>query len=632
MRLSTSTLLALSLALINVNAEDEIEHPEFSLFDLEKLASNSFFEQFDSNWDSRWKISQFTDSDSPDLKYKGKWSVEESIVNKGFNNDKGLVVKSEASHHAISAKLPQVFDNKDNTLVLQYEVKLQKGLDCGGAYIKLLSENDELHNQEFNNDSSYQVMFGPDKCGNNNKVHFIIRRKDINTGEYEEKHLAVPPMSRVVKTTSLYTLIIKPDQDFEIRINGDVVKAGNLLTEDTFQPGFNPPKMIKDLNAIKPEDWDDNEMIQDPEVEKPEDWDESQPFTIPDPEAEKPEDWDEEAELLISDPTAEKPEDWDDEDDGEWMAPKISNPECEYHGCGPWKAPRIRNPLYKGKWKAPMVKNPNYKGDWEPEDIPNPDYYEDKTPSDLEPIGALGFELWTMSSDILFDNIYLGHSIEEAEIIGNTTFIPKVAIEEQEAAASAPKPQSEPENPLESEEVKDTDAAETATADIGEYVSKLAAQYVDIALFHIIQYMDSVNAFIVDVLDDPSGTILNRPGEAFYYSSIFTGTFVTITLFFSLIINFLTDLVESKVSTTPKTTTTSEKKRDELLADDDEDDEDDEDYVPGTTIIDETTIVDETTMGNYDDDEDEEEDEAEIIAEVDGTSESKKNSTEAVKR
>ncbi|GMF55567.1 unnamed protein product [[Candida] boidinii] len=279
-----------------------------------------------------------------------------------------------------------------------------------------------------------------------------------------------------------------------------------------------------------------------------------------------------------------------------------------------------------------MVKNPNYKGDWEPEDIPNPDYYEDKTPSDLEPIGALGFELWTMSSDILFDNIYLGHSIEEAEIIGNTTFIPKVAIEEQEAAASAPKPQSEPENPLESEEVKDTDAAETATADIGEYVSKLAAQYVDIGLFHIIQYMDGVNAFIVDVLDDPSGTILNRPGEAFYYSSIFTGTFVTITLFFSLIINFLTDLVESKVSTTPKTTTTSEKKRDELLADDDEDDEDDEDYVPGTTIIDETTIVDETTMGNYDDDEDEEEDEAEIIAEVDGTSESKKNSTEAVKR
>jgi hypothetical protein len=35
---------------------------------------------------------------------------------------------------------------------------------------------------------------------------------------------------------------------------------------------------------------------------------------------------------------AEKPEEWDDEEDGEWVAPTISNPKCEdAPGCGEWK-------------------------------------------------------------------------------------------------------------------------------------------------------------------------------------------------------------------------------------------------------------------------------------------------------
>ena len=31
-------------------------------------------------------------------------------------------------------------------------------------------------------------MFGPDKCGTENKYHFIIRFKNPKTGVYEEKH------------------------------------------------------------------------------------------------------------------------------------------------------------------------------------------------------------------------------------------------------------------------------------------------------------------------------------------------------------------------------------------------------------------------------------------------------------
>lgn len=42
-----------------------------------------------------------------------------------MEGDKGLVVKNPAAHHAISAKFPKKIDNKDKTLVVQYEVKLQ---------------------------------------------------------------------------------------------------------------------------------------------------------------------------------------------------------------------------------------------------------------------------------------------------------------------------------------------------------------------------------------------------------------------------------------------------------------------------------------------------------------------------
>lgn len=47
---------------------------------------------------------------------------------KGVEGDKGLVVKDKAAHHAISAKFPKAVDNTDNTLVVQYEVKLQSKL------------------------------------------------------------------------------------------------------------------------------------------------------------------------------------------------------------------------------------------------------------------------------------------------------------------------------------------------------------------------------------------------------------------------------------------------------------------------------------------------------------------------
>jgi calnexin len=298
------------------------------------------------------------------------------------------VLKDKAAHHAISAKFDKPISNKKDTLVVQYEVKLQSGLECGGAYMKLLQDNKKLASDEFSNASPYIIMFGPDKCGSTNKVHFIFRHKNPKTGEYEEKHLKAPPAARITKTTTLYTLIVNPDQTFEIKIDNESVKTGSLLED--FNPAVNPEKEIDDPKDSKPDDWVDEARIADPDATKPDDWDEDAPYEIIDEEATKPDDWLEDEPSMIPDPEAEKPEDWDDEEDGDWVAPQVPNPKCdEVSGCGPWEKPMTKNPEYKGKWSAPMIDNPAYKGVWKPQKIANPDYFEDKTPANFEPMGAV---------------------------------------------------------------------------------------------------------------------------------------------------------------------------------------------------------------------------------------------------
>ena len=65
-------------------------------------------------------------------------------------------------------------------------------------------------------------------------------------------------------------------------------------------------------------------------------------------------------------------------------------------------------PTFQGKWKPKMMANPDYKGKWAPRNIPNPDYFEDLTPfKSLAAFDKIGFELWTLSSDIYFDNIII---------------------------------------------------------------------------------------------------------------------------------------------------------------------------------------------------------------------------------
>jgi len=395
---------------------------------------------------------------------------------------------------------------------------LLDGLECGGAYLKLLRENKALHQEEFANTTPYVIMFGPDKCGHTNKVHFIINHKNPKTGEYEEKHLSSPPTARIVKTTELYTLIVHPNNTYVIKQNGEQVKEGSLLED--FTPSINPPKEIDDPKDTKPDDWVDEARIPDPEATKPEDWDEDAPFEIVDDEATKPEDWLDDEPLSIPDPEAQKPEDWDDEEDGDWIAPTIPNPKCaDVSGCGPWSKPMKQNPDYKGKWTAPYIDNPAYKGAWAPRKIKNPDYYEDKTPANLEPMGAvsllfhcppnqiciwkanktvqIGFEIWTMQNDIMFDNIYIGHSVEDANKLAEETFKEKHPVEQWYELQDKPK---EPEKPKSPDELKFMDDPVHFMKEKWELFLAVAKNNPVEAIKYVPEISGSIGAVVITIL------------------------------------------------------------------------------------------------------------------------------------
>lgn len=225
-------------------------------------------------------------------------------------------------------------------------------------------------------------MFGPDFCGPKAMVHAILSYNGTN---YDLKKSISAPKDTLSHT---YTLVIKPDQTYEILIDADKKASGSLLEDWDFLP----PKQIKDPQASKPVDWVDESEIDDPEDVKPEGYDDIPEF--------------------IPDPNAKKPEDWDDDMDGDWEALSISNPDYK----GPWTPKKIPNPLYKGEWEHPLIDNPDYKVD-------NEIYaYE---------FGNIGLDVWQVKSGTIFDNILITDDLEEAEKYRNES----AAIYEKEEEA-----------------------------------------------------------------------------------------------------------------------------------------------------------------------------------------------------
>lgn len=302
----------------------------------------------------------------------GKFEISNGAFYADEKINRGLKTTENMKFYAATSKLSSTFNNKDKTLVFQFSVKHEQILDCGGGYLKLVSSDVDVDN--FNGDSPYYLMFGPDICGNTRRVHCIISYKGKN---YLIKENIAPPSD---KLTHLYTFIMKPDQKYEILIDNKSVSKGSLFDHWDFLP----PQKIPDANAKKPSDWVEEEWIIDVNDKKPANYD-----SIPE---------------YIIDPNATKPEEWDDEMDGEWTKPKIPNPEYR----GEWTPQKIKNPEYKGEWTAPLVDNPDFK--------PDHRIYE------FSKIGYVAFDLWQVSAGTIFDNILLTDDVEYAKRMAKETW------------------------------------------------------------------------------------------------------------------------------------------------------------------------------------------------------------------
>ncbi|QCD88470.1 calreticulin [Vigna unguiculata] len=270
------------------------------------LAEIFFEERFEDGWKSRWVLSDWKRSEGKAGTFKhtaGKWS--------GDPDDKGLQTHNDAKHFAISAKIPQ-FSNKDRTLVVQYSIRFEQDIECGGGYIKLHSGY--VNQKKFGGDTPYSLMFGPDICGTQTKkLHLILSYQGQNYPIRKELQCETD------KLTHFYTFILRPDASYSILVDNRERDSGSMYADWDILP----PRKIKDVKAKKPADWDDREYIEDPNDVKPE------------------------------------PADWDDDDDGLWKPKKIPNPAYK----GPWKRKKIKNPNYKGKWKIPWIDNPEFEDD-----------------------------------------------------------------------------------------------------------------------------------------------------------------------------------------------------------------------------------------------------------------------------
>jgi calnexin len=229
------------------------------------------------------------DVDEVLAKYDGKWAVEPSLdaVLKG---DLGLVLKSKAKHSAISKSIsrPFHFSNR-KPLVVQYEVKFQNALECGGAYVKLIAHDPAFKPDQFHDKTGFSVMFGPDKCGTDAKYHFIVRFRNPVSGVVEEHHAKKSQLIDAFFSdgkSHLFTLVVRPDNRFQMMIDTTEVNAGSLLSD--MSPPIVPEKEIVDPEDKKPESWDEREKIEDPEAVKPDDWNEEEPKEIADESATMP--------------------------------------------------------------------------------------------------------------------------------------------------------------------------------------------------------------------------------------------------------------------------------------------------------------------------------------------------------
>merc|ERR1711865_757769 len=323
--------------------------------------------------------------------------------------------KEDSKFYGISANF-DTFSNAGKDLIIQYQAKYEKDVECGGGYVKLGPKMDDA--KAFGDPTVYNIMFGPDKCGYNKRTHLIFNYKGKNVLKKSDLSYKQDGDG----TSHLYTLIVKSDNTVRVEVDQEKLYEGSIKEDWEVLK----PQTINDPDDKKPSDWVDTSMMDDPDDKKPDDWTD---------------------EKRIVDEEAKKPDDWDDEEDGEWEAPMKDNAE------------------YKGDWKAKRISNPEYKGVWEAKKIDNPEYVDDEAVYKFKEFGFIGFDLWQVKAETIFDNIIITDDAAEADnfakkwkALSEVEAAKKKEEEDkkkEEAASKAPESEAEDDDDDDDEEDKE---------------------------------------------------------------------------------------------------------------------------------------------------------------------------------
>ncbi|XP_074194093.1 calreticulin-3 isoform X3 [Rhinolophus sinicus] len=202
---------------------------------------------------------------------------------------------------------------------------------------------------------------GPDICGFDIKqVHVILHFKN----QYHSNKK--PIRCKVDGFTHLYTLILRPDLTYEVKIDGQAIESGSIEYDWNLTS-------LKKMEKPSAESEDREQKRED-----------------------KPQDW----EKHFLDAGASKPSDWNSELDGDWPAVMLQKP--------PYQDGLKPEGIEKDVWLHQKMKNTNYLTEY---DL-----------SEFENIGAIGLELWQVRSGTIFDNFLITDDEEYAENFAKATW------------------------------------------------------------------------------------------------------------------------------------------------------------------------------------------------------------------
>ncbi|XP_032129010.1 calreticulin-3, partial [Sapajus apella] len=236
---------------------------------------------------------------------------------------------------------------------------------------------------------------GPDICGFDiKKVHVILHFKN----QYHENKKSI--RCKVDGFTHLYTLILRPDLSYDVKIDGQSIESGSI----EYDWNLTSLKKEKSLAESK-----DRKLTED---NKAQDW-----------------------EKHFLDASASRQSDWNGELDGDWQTAMLQKPPRQ-DGLKP-------QGIDRDIWLHHKMKNTNYLTQY---DL-----------SEFENIGAIGLELWQVRSGTIFDNFLITDDEEYADNFGKATWGetkgPEREMDAIQAKEEMKKAREEEEEELQSEEI-----------------------------------------------------------------------------------------------------------------------------------------------------------------------------------